>query len=181
MNDVWFLSEQSRNSILSVLKKIDMQSVGLMGHSMGGAASTALGRERDDVSAVIDLDGTMLAEYVGVADGQFVVGDQPYELPILEFVNWETRNQLQEYLSDEEDYPNTKVMKYARTGFSVILRDTKHMDFTDLPLLSPIIGKMLGSGERDKKETMMIVNSIVLDFFDCYLKGESGFSVQEVY
>ena len=96
-------------------------------------------------------------------------------------MNWETRNQLQEYLSDEEDYPNTKVMKYARTGFSVILRDTKHMDFTDLPLLSPFIGKMLGSGERDNKETMMIVNSIVLDFFDCFLKGEGGFSVQEVY
>lgn len=181
MSDVWFLSEESRNSILSVLEKIDMQSVGLMGHSMGGAASAALGRKRDDVSAVIDLDGTMLAEYVGVSDGQFVISDQPYELPILEFVNWETRNQLQEYLQDEEDYPNTKVMKYARTGFSVILRDTKHMDFTDLPLLSPLIGKMLGSGERDKKETMMTVNAIVLDFFDCYLKGESGFSVQEVY
>lgn len=181
MSDIWFLSEKSRNSILSFLEKIDMQFVGLMGHSMGGAASAALGRERDDVSAVIDLDGTMLAEYVGVADGQFVISDQPYELPILEFVNWETRNQLQEYLSDEEDYPNTKIMKYAETGFSVILRDTKHMDFTDLPLLSPFIGKMLGSGERDTRETMMIVNSIVLDFFDCYLKGESGFSVQEVY
>lgn len=181
MSDVWFLSEESRNSILSVLEKIDIQSVGLMGHSMGGAASAALGRKRDDVSAVIDLDGTMLAEYVDVADGQFVISDQPYELPILEFVNWETRNQLQEYLQDEEDYPNTKVMKYARTGFSVILRDTKHMDFTDLPLLSPLIGKMLGSGERDKKETMMTVNAIVLDFFDCYLKGESGFSVQEIY
>lgn len=181
ISDAWFLPEESRNSILSVLDNIDMQSVGLMGHSMGGAASAALGRERDDVSAVIDLDGTMLAEYVDVANGQFVISDQPYELPILEFVNWETRNQLQEYLSDEEDYPNTKVMKYARTGFSVILRDTKHMDFTDLPLLSPFIGKMLGSGERDKKETMMIVNSIVLDFFDCYLKGESRFSVQEVY
>ncbi|MDO4333005.1 MAG: hypothetical protein Q4C58_10015 [Eubacteriales bacterium] len=181
MSDEWFLTEESRRSILSVLNNINMQSVGLMGHSMGGAASAALGRERDDVSAVIDLDGTMLAEYADVANGKFVISDQPYELPILEFVNWETRNQLQEYLSDEEDYPNTKVMKYARAGFSVILRDTKHMDFTDLPLLSPLIGKMLGSGERDKKETMMIVNSIVLDFFDCYLKGEGGFSVQEVY
>lgn len=181
MSDVWFLSEESRNSILIVLEKMDIQSVGLMGHSMGGAASAALGRKREDVSAVIDLDGTMLAEYVDVADGQFVISDQPYELPILEFVNWETRNQLQEYLSDEEDYPNTKVMKYAGTGFSVILRDTKHMDFTDLPLLSPVIGKMLGSGERDTRETMMIVNSIVLEFFDCYLKGESGFSVQGVY
>lgn len=181
MSDIWFLSEESRNNILSVLEKMDMQSVGLMGHSMGGAASIALGRERDDISAVIDLDGTMLTEYVDVEDGQFIISDQPYELPILEFVNWETRNQLQEYLSDEEDYPNTKVMKYAMTGFSVILRDTKHMDFTDLPLLSPFIGKMLGSGERDTRETMMIVNSIVLEFFDCYLKGESGFSVQEVY
>lgn len=181
MSDVWFLSEESRNSILSVLDNIDMHSVGLMGHSMGGAASAALGRTRDDISAVIDLDGTMLAEYVDVANGQFVISNQPYELPILEFVNWETRNQLQEYLSDEEEYPNTKVMKYARTGFSVILRDTKHMDFTDLPLLSPLIGKMLGSGGRDKKETMMLVNSIVLDFFDCYLKGKSGFSVREVY
>lgn len=182
ISDVWFLSEgRSRDSILSVLEKTDIQSVGLMGHSMGGAASAALGREREDVSAVIDLDGTMLAEYAGVVDGKFVISDQPYELPILEFVNWETRNQLQEYLSDEEDYPNTRVMKYARTGFSVVLRDTKHMDFTDLPLLSPFIGKMLGSGNRDKKESMMIVNSIVLDFFDCYLKGESGFSVQKVY
>lgn len=181
MSDIWFLSKGSHDNIRSVLEKIDMQSVGLMGHSMGGAASAALGRERKDVSAVIDLDGTMLAEYAGVVDGRFVISDQPYELPILEFVNWETRNQLQEYLSDEEDYPNTKVMKYARTGFSVILRDTKHMDFTDLPLLSPFIGKMLGSGERDNKETMMIVNSIVLDFFDCFLKGEGEFSVQEVY
>lgn len=181
ISDIWFLSKGSRDNILSVLEKTDMQSVGLMGHSMGGAASAALGRKREDVSAVIDLDGTMLAEYAGVVDGQFVISDQPYELPILEFVNWETRNQLQEYLSDEEDYPNTKVMKYAGTGFSVILRDTKHMDFTDLPLLSPFIGKMLGSRDRDKKETMTIVNSIVLDFFDCYLKGEGGFSVQEVY
>ena len=181
MSDIWFLSKGSHDNIRSVLEKIDMQSVGLMGHSMGGAASAALGRERKDVSAVIDLDGTMLSEYAGVVDGRFVISDQPYELPILEFVNWETRNQLQEYLSDEEDYPNTKVMKYARTGFSVILRDTKHMDFTDLPLLSPFIGKMLGSGERDNKETMMIVNSIVLDFFDCFLKGEGEFSVQEVY
>ena len=38
ISDAWFLPEESRNSILSVLDNIDMQSVGLMGHSMGGAA-----------------------------------------------------------------------------------------------------------------------------------------------
>ncbi len=60
-------------------------------------------------------------------------------------------------------------MKYAKTGFSVVLRDTKHMDFTDLPLLSPFIGKMLGSGERDKKELMTIAGSVLVIFLLLYV------------
>jgi hypothetical protein len=55
------------------------------------------------------------------------------------------------------------------------------MDFTDLPLLSPFLGKMLGSGERDTAETMTIVNSLVLQFFDQYLKGKGEFTAQIVY
>jgi hypothetical protein len=55
------------------------------------------------------------------------------------------------------------------------------MDFTDLPLLSPYLGNMLGSGERSTEETMTIVNSLVLSFFDCYLKGEGVFTVQDSY
>ena len=53
------------------------------------------------------------------------------------------------------------------------------MDFTDLPMLSPMLGNMLGSGERDTAEVMTIVNSKVLEFYDCYLKGEGAFAVQE--
>ena len=40
---------------------------------------------------------------------------------------------------------------------------------------------MLGSGERDTKETMTIVNSLVLEFFNCYLKGEGVFTANEAY
>jgi hypothetical protein len=55
------------------------------------------------------------------------------------------------------------------------------MDFTDLPLLSPFLGSLLGSGERGTEETMTIVNSAVLSFFNCYPKGEGVFTVQEIY
>ena len=72
-------------------------------------------------------------------------------------------------------------MKHASHGFSTTIRDTLHMDYTDLPLLSPTLGNMLGSGERDTKETMTIVNSLVREFFDCYLKGEGEFTVQDSY
>lgn len=69
----------------------------------------------------------------------------------------------------------------AAAGFSTAIRDTKHMDFTDLPLLSPALGRMLGSGTRDTAEAMTVVNSLVLRFFDCYLKGEGAFTVQDTY
>ncbi len=39
-----------------------LQTIGVMGHSLGGASSVTLGRTRDDIDAVIDLDGTMLGE-----------------------------------------------------------------------------------------------------------------------
>ena len=51
----------------------------------------------------------------------------------------------------------------------------------DLPLLSPILGNLLGSGERSSEEIMTIVNSLVLQFFNCYVKGEGVFTAQEIY
>ena len=184
-NGSWCISDNDGESIRSVLRMTDFSKIGVMGHSMGGATSVALGRERDDVTAVIDLDGTMLSEYTGVVDGKFTVNEEPYEVPVLEFVNWETYNELaefmEEYRAEGGRYPNDELMRHAATGFTTTIRDTKHMDFTDLPLLSPFLGNILGSGERSTEETMTVVNSLVLSFFDCYLKGEGVFTVQDSY
>ncbi len=184
-DDSWFVSDKNVDQVLPVLNMTDTQKIGLMGHSMGGATSVALGRDRDDVTAVIDIDGTMLSEYTGVENGKFKVNTAPYEVPVLEFINWETYNELadyiEEYRAEGGSYPNDELMRHAAAGFSSTIRDTKHMDFTDLPLLSPVLGNMLGSGERDKKETMMTVNSLVLQFYNCYLKGEGTFTAEDIY
>ena len=159
----------------------DVSRIGLMGHSMGGATAVELGRERSDINAVIDLDGTMLGEYVGVENGEMLVRDDPYTVPVLDLNNWESYNNNEEYIARGFPYPNVEVVGHAADGFSVGIRDSRHMDFTDLPLLSPFLGKMLGSGERSTEETMTIVNSLVLSFFNCYLKGEGVFTAQELY
>lgn len=178
--DRWFLTEQNADTILSVLKMADMTKIGLMGHSMGGAAAVQLGRERNDVSAVIDLDGTMLGEYLGVEDGEYVINEESYPVPVLEFNNWESYNDRKEFLEQGGRYPNDELIAHAAEGYSVTIRDTLHMDFTDLPLLSPFLGRLLGSGERGCGETMTIVNGLVLDFFNYYLKGDGAFTVQEI-
>ena len=181
LNDAWFLPENNAETILSVLNMTDLTKVGLMGHSMGGATAVQAGRERDDISAVIDLDGTMLGEELGVENGAYVINQEPYSVPILEFVNWEQYNDRKEYPALGYLYPNDVLLSHAEECYCVTVRDTLHMDYTDLPLLSPFLGKMLGSGERDCEETMTIVNGLVLGFFDYTLKGEGAFSVQDIY
>ena len=177
----WFIADKDRAAVEAVLKMTDTARIGLMGHSMGGATSVQLGRERGDIAAVIDLDGTMLGEYTGVENGQLLVSDAVYPVPVLDMNNWESYNDIQEYLSQGYHYPNAEVLSHAETGFSVGIRDSKHMDFTDLPLLSPFLGNVLGSGERSTEEVMTTVNSLVLQFFNCYLKGEGVFTAQEIY
>ena len=177
----WFVPEKNGGAIQTVLNMTDIEKIGLMGHSMGGATAVALGRERDDISAVIDVDGTMLSEYTGVENGALTVREDPYTVPVLAFDNWDSYNDMEEYAAQGGVHPNAELLKNASAGFRTTVRGSKHMDFTDLPLLSPILGNMLGSGERDTKETMTIVNSLVLRFFNCYLRGEGVFTANETY
>ena len=44
-----------------------------------------------------------------------------------------------------------------------------HMDFTDLPLISPFISRMIGGSDIDSEKMMNTVNGIVLDWFNYYL------------
>ena len=152
-----------------------------MGHSMGGATSVELGRQRRDISAVIDIDGTMLGEYNGAENGKLTFREDPFPVPVLEFCGWDQYNKVQESLAQGERYPNDVLIRSASAGFFTTIRDTKHMDFTDLPLFSPFLGRKLGKGERDTAEAMAIVNSLVLKFLNCYLKGEGVFTVQKIY
>ena len=177
----WFVPEKNGDAIRTVLSMTDIEKIGLIGHSMGGATAVALGRARDDIAAVIDVDGTMLSEYTGVENGELTVREEPYTVPVLAFDNWDSYNDTEEYLAQGGLHPNVELLKNASEGFRTTVRGSKHMDFTDLPLLSPFLGNMLGSGERDTKETMTTVNALVLQFFNCYLKGEGVFTVNDTY
>lgn len=177
----WSFDQKEGEALRTVLSMTDVSKIGLMGHSMGGATAVELGRERDDISAVVDIDGTMLGEYLGVENGEFVINDAPYSVPVLEFNNWSSYNEREEYLAQGGRYPNAELIAHAAAGFTTAVRGTEHMDFTDLPLLSPFLGKMLGSGERGAEETLTVVNALVLEFFDSYLKGEGVFTVQDIY
>ncbi|MCM1157007.1 MAG: hypothetical protein NC300_00810 [Bacteroidales bacterium] len=174
----WYTeSEEAKVEILGALEMTDTEKIGLTGHSIGGAAAVQLGRERNDITAVIDIDGTMLGEQISFTDGKIGYNPEPYPIPILSLDNashWES------YIVDgrETDYVNKYLLDNAVDGREVHFAGTEHMDFTDLPLFAPALAKMLGKGDVDSSEFIPEINSIILNYFNYYLKGEGEPNVE---
>lgn len=165
---------------------IDADKIGLMGHSMGGASSVALGRERTDIDAVIDLEGTMLGEYTGFENGIEIYNKEPYPVPVLDVFGTRLYDEIKMPEDFEEKHPdwqyvNFYVGEHAADYMAVAFRDTGHLNFTDLPLASPLLAKLMGVGEVDAKSCMENVNAIVLEWFDHYLKGNSKLDIELEY
>ncbi|MCM1047225.1 MAG: hypothetical protein NC433_02230 [Clostridiales bacterium] len=171
LDTAWYTeSEAAKAEILKVLEMTDTGKIGLTGHSIGGAAAVQLGRERDDITAVIDIDGTMLGEQIAFKGGKLIYNPEPYPIPILSLDNashWES------YAGNGDTaYVNTYLLDNALDAREAHFDGTEHMDFTDLPLFAPALAKMLGKGEVDSSEFILEINDIILEFFNYYLKGE---------
>ncbi len=179
LNDAWHTEEEAQ--LLDVLSHTDTGKIGLMGHSLGGASAVALGRERKDIGAVIDIDGTMLGEITDVRGGKCTYNTEPYPVPALALFSETNYNEIE---SDSEGgylRINDYMTANAKDGKLVRFEKLKHMDFTDLPLISPFLGSMMGSGDIDHAEALNTVNGLVRSWFDYYLKNEGTLAIQAKY
>lgn len=171
-------TDESEN-IIKALSMTDTDKIGVMGHSLGGAAAVTIGRTRNDISAVIDLDGTMLGEILRVENEINIVRTEPYTVPLLAVDNDEHHFSEVELEEKGIPYANNIVCENAVCCYRTYFAGTGHMNFTDLPLFSPPLAKMLGTGSVDAEKCMMTVNKMTREFFDSYLKGKGEFFVSE--
>lgn len=178
--DSWYIDAKQKDGVNKAVSLIDTTKIGLIGHSMGGAAAVTCGR-RDDITAVVDLDGTMLGENIGVNGDTVIVNEEPYHAALFEIQNQNHHDEAETALKEGMVYSNNVVIQNADISYRTYFADSGHMDFTDLPLFSPVLAKSLGTGNVDNEMMLRTLNGLVLDFFDCYLKGEGTFKVNECY
>ena len=158
---------------------IKADKIGLMGHSLGGASSAQLGRERNDIDAVIVLDGTMLGEEIAFENNSIVLNEKPYPIPLLNvyaqdhYTNAKSR--------DGDSYDNFHATKNAVTAYETVFRNSGHLNFTDLPLFSPFLAKMLGVGTVDPWYCIETMNSVVLEFFNSHLQDAGEADITKEY
>lgn len=163
------LSEAESNSTDPLFGAIDPEHIGLFGHSLGGAASAEIGRLRKDIDAVIVLDGTMLGERVDQENGNFVLNETPYPVPLLNI--YAEDHYLNALAAAGDSYANFYAAKHAVNASEVVIKGAGHLNFTDLPLFSPALARLLGVGTVDARYCIETTNRLILEYFDHTLKG----------
>ena len=159
------------SSELAVYDLIDVSRIGVMGHSLGGSAALGVGRQRDDIAAVISLEAPFLDDIQDVdADGNFVFEQSKYPVPVLNIysdASWDHLREWKQYAENARllDLESEDVKNVHLTGIG-------HFSLTDFSLSSPFLTFIFdGFKTNDQpQETLKRINEICLDFLDGHLK-----------
>lgn len=158
------------NETNDVFNQIDIENIGVIGHSLGGSAALCLGRTRTDVKAVIALESPYMCDILGVNNETFIIDDAIYLVPVLNVYSDSTWDYLAIYPQYEQNYRmldnDTAVVR------NVHIDGTGHFSLTDLSLTSPFMTRFLNGfkSTRGSKEVLQRINEVSLNFLDEYLK-----------
>ncbi|KOP68391.1 acetylhydrolase [Bacillus sp. FJAT-18019] len=174
--------EQAEQKKDSVYERIDTQRIGVFGHSMGGAASVALSRERDDIDAVVNIDAPFFSELVyDKVTNELTAKSEAFTIPLLNVYSddvWIQLDSSSSYIANRISNENFK------GAYTVHFKGAKHLSLTDLPLFSPILANLLQQGRKadiDKYYAIETQNELILRFFDYALKNQGQFAPKATY
>lgn len=173
--------KKAKNDNNSLYQNINTEKIGVFGHSMGGAASVWLSRERDDVSAVVNIDAPFFSELVyNKADDNFVASSKTYTTPLFNIYSDDVWRQLDSTPIYVANKLNNKQFEGAYTTH---FKGAKHLNLTDLQLFSPILANTLqgGKADIDKYYCIETENELILKFFDYELKGIGHLNPKKTY
>jgi dienelactone hydrolase len=140
--------------------KLDLERVGVYGHSTGGGAAIQFCGTDTRCKAVLAMDPFMRpvsAEVIenGVSQPSFFLFSQLWA---------EDPNSKNNILFNQFHANATG------TQGVIEITGTKHFDFSDVPLLSPIAPQLGLRGLLNGQRVIMIVNSYLLDFFEMTMR-----------
>jgi predicted dienelactone hydrolase len=138
-----------------ILKGImDLKTVGIVGHSLGGATAGEMAITEPNIKAGINLDGFQFGRLLET------------ELTIPFMFMWENGRSRGNTTNGNELF----FQKSKAPCYSLVIKDFEHATFTDLPLFNSI----WQSSELDPEglRAIQLQREYILAFFNQYLKGK---------
>ena len=150
---------------------LDLNEIGMIGHSFGGAVCAEVCRTDPRVRAGINMDGWMFgeAQTLGVPKPFFFMTD---DTPRPEPGDWKTKTSeknrfLRQVDSGFEDIDRSLAMF---GGYTLTVPGLAHMNYADLALFSGI-PSWSGTGPINTRRAHKIINAYALAFFNKALLG----------
>jgi dienelactone hydrolase len=152
-------------------KKLNLNSVGVFGHSFGGATAAQFCLNDQRCKAGVDMDGAPYGTVIKKGLNKpfmFLLADHSSET---DSVSVHIKSNIEEiYNSQPENH------------YCIYLEGTQHFNFSDLPFQKEyLISRMSGgTGSIGGKRGIEIISSCLLAFFDEYLKGQSSTKIKNL-
>jgi len=165
IQDMSFALEQLKENTdlidMKIWNNIDFDTIGVFGHSYGGATIAGLMAENTDILAGLSYDGGLWGKVV----------DTGFEKPFLYLSASETLDYLKGEDKERSVFVRT-VLDNLKVAYSnsrdevgyALIEGFNHYSFTDLTLFSPLLSK--GTSPLDTTV------DITLNYFDYWLKGK---------
>jgi predicted dienelactone hydrolase len=158
--------------------KIDLNNIGAMGHSFGGATAFNATYLDHRIKAGINMDGSLYeVKNRDVINKPFMfIRSGSFKDWLVDFKKDKNLdNEINKQLSDELHIIKNVI---NQGGSAIYVEGTQHFNFSDLQFYSELI-KLTGiTGDINGKRGSSIVNQYVLDFFNKQLKGTGGNLIQ---
>jgi len=139
--------------------KIDLEKIAVGGHSYGGSTATVASQRDERIKACFVLDS-----WISPIPQQTI--DVGVHVPFL-FMGRPTWQ--------GSDYPgnyprlDSLMVHSSDPKYRLIIKKTKHLDFSDIPLFSPIIGYVLDVGSLSASVSIPLLNELVYGFLEKHL------------
>ncbi|MEQ8924257.1 MAG: hypothetical protein RLO81_00505 [Fulvivirga sp.] len=147
--------------------RLNLDKVGVFGHSLGGATSAASLTRDNRLKVGINMDGFYFGNFYKDGFHQPFLELRSEVIPLEEL---SAKQLQQEYDMSREYYQylfvdgwNERLNTYAKNGYeSITIKGANHMSFSDFPLVIPFRKLIAGDVDRIHQE----INKNVIDFFN---------------
>ncbi|QOT12587.1 carboxylic ester hydrolase [Paenibacillus sp. JNUCC32] len=154
--------------------RLDLERIGMFGHSYGGAAAAQMLLKDSRIKAAINMDGTLYGDPMpstGLNKPYLQMnGEKSIDKSIFDNSLDQAMAQsghTREYYEDFwEETVRRRMNALQGGGYTMTIPHTSHMSYTDFHLFSPL----LPNPGEDPESVHRIINEVSVAFFDQHLK-----------
>jgi platelet-activating factor acetylhydrolase len=163
-SDISFIIDQleklQNGSIKSTLNgKLDLQKVAVAGHSYGGSTAMVAVHKDERIKACAVLDS-----WLSPVPGPIISAGMHVPFLFMGRPTWEGSDYPGNYPRLDSLMAHSSEPKYR-----MIIKNTLHQDYTDIPLFSPMIEYVMNVGDLSSGVSLPLVNRLVYGFLNKHL------------